>query len=134
LIAWVGYRSVGVPFEVQRRPAGRSKYSVARLVHFGVLGVISFSRRPLQAAIYVGLTVAVCGFLLAVITVAQYFLQGHFPSGWTTLVILISGFSGIHLIFLGVVGEYIGAIFDEVKARPHYLIEEKINLSDDPAT
>ena len=92
---------------------------------------MSFSKRPLQAAIVVGFVFAAFGFLNAVITFVQYFVYASLPSGWTTLAILISLFSGVQLIFLGIIGEYLGAIFDEVKARPHYIVEEKVNLGDE---
>lgn len=133
---WMGFRSISVPFCVRKRAAGTSKYSLGRMVkyslgrmvRFGLNGVISFSKRPLQAAILVGFLFASGGFLTAIITTIQYFVLGSFPSGWTTLVVLISIFSGTQLVFLGIIGEYIGAIFDEVKARPHYIIDELINF------
>lgn len=131
LISWVGFRSVGVPFRVGTRAAGRSKYSLGRLIRFGMQGIVSFSKRPLQAAIVVGFVFAAFGLINAVITFVQYFLYASLPSGWTTLTILISLFSGVQLIFLGIIGEYLGAIFDEVKARPHYIVEEQVNLGDD---
>jgi glycosyltransferase involved in cell wall biosynthesis len=62
--------------------------------------------------------------------VIQYFLYSSLPPGWATLVILLSLFNGIQLVFMGIIGEYVGAIFDEVKARPHYIVEEKINFGD----
>jgi len=130
LFSWVGFNSVGIPFQVQKREAGASKYTFKRMLTFGVHGILSFSKRPLQAAIFVGLSFAGLGFVFAVITVIQYFLYSHFPPGWATLAILISVFSGIQLIFLGIIGEYVGAIFDEVKARPHYIVAEKINFHE----
>jgi len=128
LFSWVGFRATGVSFQAQPRAAGRSKYSVGRLFAFAMAGITSFSKRPLRAAILVGLGFALSGLLLALVTLVQYFSHSTLPSGWTTIVILIAGFSGIQLIFLGVIGEYIGAIFDEVKARPHYIVEERINF------
>jgi dolichol-phosphate mannosyltransferase len=77
-----------------------------------------------------GFAFAGFGFLLALITFVQFFIDQHLPSGWTTLVVLISVFSGVHLIFLGIIGEYIGAIFDEVKGRPHYIVENAINFPE----
>jgi glycosyltransferase involved in cell wall biosynthesis len=130
LFSWVGFKRTGVPFEVGKRAAGRSKYSVGRMVRFATDGVVSFSKRPLQAAILLGLAFAAFGFLLIVITVIQYFLYRSLPPGWATLVILLSLFNGIQLVFMGIIGEYIGAIFDEVKARPHYIVEEKISFGD----
>src|SRR5262249_48051077 len=120
LFGWVGFKCIGVPFRVRKRAAGKSKYSLARMVRFGGHGVVSFSKSPLEAAIGVGFTFAAFGLLYAIFTVIQFFFLGSLPTGWATIIILISIFSGTQLIFLGVIGEYIGAIFDEVKARPHY--------------
>lgn len=128
LFSWVGFSRVGVPFTVQRRAGGRSKYSLRRLVRFAFEGIVSFSRRPLQAAIFIGFGFAGLGMLYALATVIEFFRNAQWPSGWATLVMLISIFSGVQLIFLGIIGEYIGAIFDEVKARPHYIVDEKLNV------
>lgn len=130
LFGWVGFSSIGVPFKVRKRGAGRSKYSIARMVRFGTDGVVSFSKSPLQAAAYLGFGLAFLGFLLAFLTVIQYFSSSQFPSGWATVVVLILIFSGTQLIFMGILGEYIGAIFDEVKARPHYIVQEKVNIEN----
>lgn len=130
MIGWLGYRSFALPFQVRKRPAGKSKYSIRRMIRFGIYGVVSFSKSPLQVAIVVGLAFAVFGFGFAFITVLQYFITKALPSGWATLTILLSIFSGIQLVFLGIIGEYIGAIFDEVKARPHYIIDEQINFNE----
>ncbi len=128
LFGWVGFRRTGVPFQVRARAAGRTKYSVRRLFSFAAAGITSFSKRPLQAAIYVGFFFAAAALLMAVVTVIQFFVSGHLPTGWATIVVSVAGLSGIQLIFLGILGEYLGAIFDEVKARPHYIVEEKVNF------
>jgi dolichol-phosphate mannosyltransferase len=128
LFSWVGFRNVAVPFYVEARGGGRSKYSMGRLWRFGMQGIVSFSKRPLQAAVLFGFLFAAFGLINAVVTFVQYFRYASLPSGWTTLTILISVFSGVQLIFLGIIGEYLGAIFDEVKGRPHYIVEERINL------
>ena len=133
LVAWVGFASVGVRFRVEKRKAGKSKYTLGGLVRFGIDGVVSFSKRPLQAAIYLGLVIALFGFAFAVFTVVDYFFSRDFPSGWATLTILLTIFSGTQLVFLGVIGEYIGTVFDEVKARPHYIVEERVNFGAEPA-
>ncbi len=134
LFGWVGFPSLAVRFKVGRRPAGRTKYSVRRMVRFGVDGVVSFSKTPLQAAVYFGFAFGALGFLYALVTLAQFLLYRSFPSGWTTIIILISIFSGTQLVFLGILGEYLGAIFDEVKARPHYIVEERVNFPPRPGT
>ena len=131
LFSWVGFRSVGIPFRVGTRSAGQSKYSLRKRMQLAIHGIVSFSKRPLQSAVLLGLAFAALGFIFAVVTFIQYFIYDYLPSGWTTLAILISVFSGIQLIFLGIIGEYIGAIFDEVKARPHYIVDEKFNFEED---
>jgi glycosyltransferase involved in cell wall biosynthesis len=128
LFGWVGFSAVAVPFRAGRRPAGRSKYSIRRMIRFGIDGVVSFSKRPLQAAVFVGIAIGGLGFLHAAVTLLQFLLYRSFPSGWATLAILISIFSGAQLVFLGILGEYLAAVFDEVKARPHYLVEDRVNL------
>jgi dolichol-phosphate mannosyltransferase len=130
LFTWVGFKSAGVPFQSRSRAAGGSKYSVGRLLQFAAHGVVSFSKRPLQAAVYIGILFAFLGFASALFTVIAYFTNRSWPPGWTTLAILIPVFSGIQLIFLGVLGEYVGAIFDEVKGRPHYIVEKKVNFRE----
>jgi polyisoprenyl-phosphate glycosyltransferase len=130
LFVWVGFKSTGINFQSRERGGGQSKFSWSRLFQFAAHGVVSFSKRPLQAAIYLGVSFALLGFLLALITFVEYFTHRSWPPGWATIAILIPTFSGIQLIFLGVLGQYIGAIFDEVKARPHYIVERKLNFSD----
>ena len=128
LFGWVGFPSRAVRFRVGRRPAGQTKYSVRRMVRFGVDGVVSFSKTPLQAAVYFGFAFGALGFVYALVTFLQFLLYRSFPSGWATIIILISIFSGTQLVFLGILGEYLGAIFDEVKGRPHYIVEERVNF------
>ncbi|MDY0039656.1 MAG: glycosyltransferase family 2 protein [Desulforhabdus sp.] len=129
LFSWVGFKNKGIYFRVRKREAGVSKYTFRRMITFGVHGILSFSKRPLQAAVFVGMGFAGLGFVFTLIIVVQYFLYSHFPPGWATLAVLVSVFSGIQLIFMGIIGEYVGAIFDEVKGRPHYIVAEKINAS-----
>ncbi len=128
LFAWIGFPTTVVHFKSRPRAGGRSKYSLGKLLEFAARGVVAFSKRPLQAAVFLGFAFALLGFVLALVTVIQYFLSYTWPSGWATLAVIIPIFSGIQLIFLGILGEYIGAIFDEVKARPHYIVEKTINL------
>lgn len=128
LFSWVGFKSTHLSFKVKARSAGVSKYSLSRLIRFGMHGIVSFSKRPLQAAVIIGLIFAAFGLLYAIVVVVQYLVDETLPSGWATITVLISVFSGIQLIFLGIIGEYLGAVFDEVKSRPHYLVEEKINM------
>lgn len=128
IFSWMGFDQSAIRFSAHDRFAGKSKYSLSRRVKLGTQGVFSFSKKPLQAAIFVGTILAVGAFAFGLFTCVQYFFHRSFPTGWATIISLVSGFSGIQLIFLGIVGEYIGNIFDEVKGRPHYIIEEKMNI------
>src|SRR3989338_7172899 len=127
IVNWVGFPQSTVSFVAAKRAAGVSKYSLLKLIRFAFSGSVSFSRKPLRVASFVWLLCALGGFLFTALTVVEYWLGDPFPSGWATVVILLSVFGGLQLVFLGIVGEYVGAIFDEVKARPHYLINEVIN-------
>lgn len=128
IFPWIGFNQSSVRFTAEPRRAGKSKYSLSRLITFGLSGVVSFSRKPLRLTILAGLLFALFGFLYALFTIVQYFFLESLPSGYATLVVLLSVFGGLQLIFLGIIGEYIGAIFDEVKKRPHYIVDEKINF------
>lgn len=134
IVSWIGFRQAYVPFSAHKRIAGSSKYSFRRLLRFALFGIISFSKKPLRAASVVGMLFASFGFLFAIWTTIEYYRGVALPPGWATVVVLLSLFSGAQLIFLGILGEYIGAIFDEAKARPHYIIEEAVNLSPDSLT
>jgi dolichol-phosphate mannosyltransferase len=132
LFSWVGFNRTSLGYADQMRTKGKTKYTVSRLLRFAISGIISFSKRPLQWAVVTGFLFAAFGFCLALVTFIQFFFVGRqlLPAGWTTLVVIISVFSGVHLIFLGIIGEYVGAIFDEVKARPHYIVDRAINFHD----
>jgi glycosyltransferase involved in cell wall biosynthesis len=130
LFGWVGFRTASVPFRVNPRVAGSTKYSIRRMVRFGIDGVVSFSKSPLQAVTIFGFVCAAFGFGLALLTMVQAMRGARFPSGWATLLVMITIFGGTQLICIGIIGEYIGAIFDEVKQRPHYLVEESVNTDD----
>ena len=131
LFRWVGFKSSHVTFVAGPRRKGQTKYNLPRILNFAALGLISFSRAPLQYAIYLGLILSFMGFLIGLHSFIYYFINQQIPSGWTTLIVITSIFSGVQLLFLGIIGEYIGAIFDEVKSRPLYLVQKKINLSDE---
>jgi dolichol-phosphate mannosyltransferase len=128
LFSWVGFPSCPVRFRVGARRAGRTKYSLGRMVRFGLGGVVAFSRAPLRAAFAVGAALAALGGVLVAGALARSVAtRAPFLSG-AAIAGLIVGVSGLQLLFLGVLGEYLGAVLDEVRARPHYLVEERINL------
>ncbi len=130
LFGWVGFKQTSVRFKAEKRGAGRTKYSLSRLFRFAAEGIVSFSKRPLVAAIFVGFFFALAGLALGLVTVVQYFHSGNLPPGWATIVVLMAIMSGVQLIFLGVIGLYVGFIFDEVKGRPLYIVEETIGFRE----
>ena len=123
LVSWVGFKIVYVPFTPVQRERGKSKYSASALINFALNGICSFSKVPLRFCIAAGCILAVMSILSAMIQLAIYFF-GHFDvPGWASLFATVSLIGGIQLIFLGVVGEYVGLIFDEVKNRPRYVLD-----------
>jgi hypothetical protein len=100
------------------------------MVQLAMAGILSFSTKPLQVGIFVGVSFAALAFVLIVAAIIKYFIVQSIPSGWTTLVVLLLLFSGIQLIVLGIMGAYIGGIYEEVKGRPRYIIEEEISHHD----
>lgn len=130
LVSWVGYRQAGIPFRRQARYAGETKYPLRRMLKFAVDGMTSFSNVPLQIASYLGAVISVLSFLyICVVIVWKLFFSGYITGIASTLVMVLF-LGGIQLLFLGVIGEYLGRIYDEVKGRPLYVIGELVNVSE----
>jgi dolichol-phosphate mannosyltransferase len=128
LVNWVGFRSSAVRFRPSVRGGGETKYPFGRMLRFGLGGVVSFSRAPLRAAGLVGLVVLALG--LAAFTLALVPLVRQQVVSERALILAAIGIvGGAQLVFTGVLGEYLGAVLDEVRARPHYVVEERINLA-----
>jgi len=120
--SWVGLRQLGLPCERRARHAGRPKYTFGRLLLLALDGLISFSYTPLRVASLLGLSISLLSFLLAGFYFIKKLTTGLSPPGFATLVVAIFFLAGIQLISIGVMGEYIGRIFDEVKQRPLYVL------------
>jgi dolichol-phosphate mannosyltransferase len=127
LFSWIGFQQTGIEYTAERRFAGDSKYSLARILQLATVGILSFSTKPLQTGIFFGVAFAAVAFLFLIWAVISYFIDQTIPSGWTTLVALTLLFSGIQLIVMGIIGVYIGGIYEEVRGRPRYIIEEEIS-------
>lgn len=126
LYAWVGFRSIGVPFEVRERLHGTSKWGLKKLTRFAFDGLSSFSTLPLKLATYLGIGISIFAMTYAVSIALRTLIWGSDVPGFPTLVVSVMFFSGIQLVFLGIIGEYIGRIFAEVKRRPLYIVAEEI--------
>ncbi len=129
LYAWIGYSVQAVPFDVpERSDGGGSKWSLRRLARFAIDGLASFSTLPLRVWSVLGLAVSLFAFGYILVFLVKTVLFGVDQAGFPTLIISIMFFSGIQLISLGVIGEYLGRIYEEVKGRPLYLVADELGL------
>ncbi|MFE1601719.1 glycosyltransferase family 2 protein [Methylobacterium sp. ID0610] len=126
LYSWIGFRSVGVPYVVAARHEGESKWSFRKLFRFAFDGITSFSTVPLRVWTYLGGAIAALAILAALYFIAEYLFWGPNVPGFASLIVSVMFFSGVQLMSLGIIGEYIGRIFAEVKRRPLYVVAERI--------
>jgi dolichol-phosphate mannosyltransferase len=126
MTVWVGFNQTAVPYEREARPAGETKYTLRKMLRFSLDAIASFSHLPLQLATYVGLLSAGVAFVAIPVVVGLHFAGSYLP-GFGTITIAILLIGGIQLIALGVIGEYVGRIYDEVKHRPLYIVREERN-------
>jgi glycosyltransferase involved in cell wall biosynthesis len=129
LFMWVGYRSKCIEFENVERVAGKTSWSFWKLVHYAIDGIVSFTISPLRWATYFGFFTASSAFLYMFFVIFSKLLFGNRVSGYASIVSLMLFFGGIQLIFLGIIGEYIGRIFIEVKGRPNYIIKYRSSFT-----
>lgn len=134
LVPLVGFRQTGVLYDREPRAGGRSHYRFYGSWSHGLSGVVGFSRYPLQVISVGGIVLAVLAFLLVVAYLALKLAGVDFPVGNPTIVIVVSFFSGIQLLSLGVMGEYTGRIYDETRHRPRYIIESSYGWEEDQTT
>ena len=123
LFAWVGFNAIGVPDERPQRAAGASKFNLWRLWNFALDGVVSFSTVPLRASFYGGLAIAGIAVLYAVFIITRVLLFGIDTPGYASLLIAVLLMGAIQLVSIGIIGEYLGRLFLEVKGRPIYVVE-----------
>ena len=135
LRTWVGYRQTGLAYERQARQVGEPKYTFAKLFRLAMDGIVNFSYKPLQLVMVFGLTVGFLTFLAGAIVLILYLANttvfGYNPRqvrGWTSLVLAVFFLSGIQLISLGLIGEYVGRLFEEVKSRPKFIVRQTMNF------
>lgn len=125
LFAWVGFRSEPLAYEPPERLHGRSSFRPFKLFDFALDGLTAFTTWPLRLVSTLGMLLSVLSFAYGAFVVADYFLNGNEVQGWSTLITVILFFSGINLLSIGVLGEYVGRIFNEVKQRPVYLVQAR---------
>lgn len=130
LIIWVGFSHTDVPFEVQGRYGGQSKYSIVKMARLALDGITSFSSIPLYFAALIGVLVSLCSFLYGLEAIYVRFFTNQVVEGWTTVAVGVLFLGGVQLIFLGVLGLYLAQLYTEVKARPLYLVDEYLGFQD----
>jgi len=123
LRTWVGFRQIGIPIERDARPAGRTKYSALRLLKLASDGIFAFSIVPLRAASLTGAIASALSILYATYSLYVKFWL-HSPQGFTALILAVTFLSGINMFFLGIIGEYVGRVYEEAKGRPHYVVRK----------
>jgi dolichol-phosphate mannosyltransferase len=122
--SWVGFRQVGVEYERGRRFAGEAKYTSSKLFRLALDGIFSFSFAPLRLASYTGFAISLISFALALFYLLQKIFVGIDTKGWASTIVIILFLGGVQLLTIGIIGEYIGRVYDEVKRRPLYVVSD----------
>ena len=128
MVSWAGFRQTALPYARAARHAGESKYPLRKMVHFATDGIISFSLVPLKLAIWTGflaIWIAVAGIIVAII---DRVMDKNLIRGWASLFVAVLFMGGVQLISLGILGEYLGRIYTEVKRRPLYVVQERLGF------
>ncbi len=128
MVSWGGFRQIGISYERQKRHSGKTKYPMFKMLRFALTGVTSFSFIPLQLASYFGFFISGIAFLAGLYAIYLKLFTNATIQGWTSLMIAVLFIGGVQLITLGIIGEYIGRISEEVKQRPPFVVREKINI------
>lgn len=122
LFTWIGYRQTGIPYQRDPRHAGKTKWKYWKLWNFALEGITSFSISPLTIASYIGFITAISAFIFGLVIVYKTLVYGDPVAGYPSLMVTILFLGGIQLMSIGVIGEYLGRMFDESKQRPLYLV------------
>jgi len=130
MTVWVGFTQIGVPYRREARTAGETKYTLSRMVRFSFDAITSFSHAPLQFATLLGFAISLLAFIAIPLTIVARFTHAY-VKGVSTTLIAIFLLGGIQLITVGIIGEYVGRIYDEVKRRPLYVVRETINVPEE---
>ena len=126
LVCWVGFKKIGVKYDRAERTAGTSKYPLKKMMRLAFDGITGFSSAPLKISFYLGLLATIVGFGVFVWSILEKFLSpATTVPGWASLMTAIVFFAGVQLLTIGILGEYIGRIYDEVKQRPLYIEDKK---------
>jgi len=131
MVPWLGFRQIPVQYERVARYAGETKFPLSKMIRFAADAIFSFSLAPLQIATLLGTAVSIASFLYAGIAVYLQVVTGRAIPGWASLIVAVVFLGGVQLLSLGIIGEYLGRIYDEVKARPLYVVTECLEAVPD---
>jgi dolichol-phosphate mannosyltransferase len=128
LISWMGFKQAPCYYEREERFAGETKYPFRKMLKFAMIGLFYFSKKPLKLATSLGFFCVLVGVVYVLQSLVGYFSTGQYVHGWLSTIAIIVFFGGVQLLTIGILGQYIGNIFDEAKGRPEYIVSEKINF------
>ena len=128
MVAWAGHTQVALPYDRHARAAGESKYPLGKMLRFATDGILSFSSKPLKAATNLGLLAAFLACLGIAYALVMRLTTSAWVEGWTALMIALLFIGGVQLISIGIIGEYVGRIYEETKGRPLYVVRERIGF------
>jgi polyisoprenyl-phosphate glycosyltransferase len=130
MVSWVGFRQVALPYRRAERFAGQTKYPLRKMLRFATDGILSFSTKPLQLSVAMGMISAVVALVGIAYALALRLFTNIWVEGWTALMIAVLFIGGVQLISIGILGEYIGRIYNEIKQRPLYVVEEYLGFEE----
>ena len=131
MISWLGFKQIAIEYVRDERFAGDTKYPLKKMIKFAKDGIIGFSSKPLKLITTLGLFSVIISFAVLIYSLASKIFQRDIEQGWTSIMVAISFFSGVQLLSLGIVGEYIARIYDETKGRPLYIVKDTYNISEE---
>ncbi len=134
LVSWVGFKQTSVEYHREKRFAGETKYPLKKMLKLAGDGIFSFSYKPLKLATFIGMLVSVCSFIYLVVVLIQRFVKNDVVSGWASSIAVTLFLNGVMLIVIGIMGEYVGRIYEEVKARPLYIVGELMGFEEQKKT
>ncbi len=129
LISWTGFRQASVDYVRVKRKAGDTKYPLGRMIELSLAAVTSFSYKPLRIATWLGFILSIMSFIYLLVVLFEKIFTSSTVSGWTSIIAINLFFNGVVLIILGIIGEYIGRIYEEAKDRPLYIIADKTGFN-----
>ena len=128
MVSWVGFKQTAVLYDRPGRFAGETKYPLRKMIRFAIDGITSFSVLPLRFATYLGMVISALSVGIAIWAIVARFVFHATVEGWTAEVVLVSLLAAVQLLMIGILGEYVGRIYEQVKARPLYVVGDRVNL------